>query len=123
VLQDRDFEGDLTDLTAQRASVIGGSSGAGIATAKALCESGLEVVVTARDEAKLEAARQTLGLQGRAERGDAISEEEVRAFFQRSGSFDHLAASTSPERPIPRHPTRRDVTARPREPPQATGTA
>jgi len=123
VLQDRDSEGDMTDLTAQRAIVIGGSSGVGLATAKALCESGLECVVTGRDEAKLEAARQTLGPQGRAEQVDATSEEEVRVFFERAGSFDHLAASPSPERPIPRHRTRRDVTARPREPPQATGTA
>ena len=51
----------MTDLTAQRAIVIGGSSGVGLATAKALCESSLECVVTGRDEAKLEAARQTQG--------------------------------------------------------------
>lgn len=80
---------------AQRAIVMGGSSGVGLATATALCESGLEVVVTGRDEAKLEAARQTLGPQGRAERVDATSEEEVRAFFERAGSFDHLVLSVS----------------------------
>jgi NAD(P)-dependent dehydrogenase (short-subunit alcohol dehydrogenase family) len=80
---------------AQRAIVMGGSSGVGLATAKALCENGLEVVVTGRDEAKLEAARQTLGPQGRAERVDAISEEEVRAFFERTGPFDHLVLSVS----------------------------
>lgn len=45
------------DLTGRRAIVTEGSSGAGLAAAKALCERGLEVVVTGRDEAKLEAAR------------------------------------------------------------------
>lgn len=85
----------MTDLTGQRAIVIGGSSGVGLATAKALCESGLEVVITGRDEAKLEAARQTLGPQERAERVDATSEEEVRAFFERTGPFDHLVLSVS----------------------------
>jgi NAD(P)-dependent dehydrogenase (short-subunit alcohol dehydrogenase family) len=58
-----------------------------MAAAKALSESGLEVVVTGRDEAKLEVARQTLGSQGRAERIGATSEEEVRAFFERTGLF------------------------------------
>jgi NAD(P)-dependent dehydrogenase (short-subunit alcohol dehydrogenase family) len=66
-----------------------------MAAAKALCQSGLEVVITGRDEAKLEAARQTLGRQGRAERVDATSEEQARAFFERAGSFDHLVLSVS----------------------------
>jgi NAD(P)-dependent dehydrogenase (short-subunit alcohol dehydrogenase family) len=70
---------------AQRAIVIGGNSGIGMAAAKALCESGLEVVVTGRDETKLEAARQTLRPQGKAERVDATLDDAVRAFFERAG--------------------------------------
>jgi NAD(P)-dependent dehydrogenase (short-subunit alcohol dehydrogenase family) len=53
--------------------VTGGTSGIGLAAALAYAAEGAHVIVTGRDEAGLEAARQALGPNGRAWRNDAAS--------------------------------------------------
>jgi 3-dehydrosphinganine reductase len=59
----------------KKALVTGGSSGIGLATAKALAERGAEVVLVARDEARLETAREA----GAARRPDPASEVITRS--------------------------------------------
>jgi NAD(P)-dependent dehydrogenase (short-subunit alcohol dehydrogenase family) len=53
--------------------VTGGSSGIGLAAAKAFTEEGAKVIITGRDEATLEQARATLGARAVAVRNDAAS--------------------------------------------------
>jgi NAD(P)-dependent dehydrogenase (short-subunit alcohol dehydrogenase family) len=53
--------------------VTGGSSGIGLAAAKAFADEGARVVITGRDAAALDAARDTLGAQAVAIRNDAGS--------------------------------------------------
>ncbi|MFM9449039.1 SDR family oxidoreductase [Streptomyces acidiscabies] len=76
-----------------RVVIMGGTSGIGLATAKALAADGAEVTVTGRDAARLEAAR---GIPATAVRLDATDETEVAEFFARTGPIDHLVLAFSP---------------------------
>jgi NAD(P)-dependent dehydrogenase (short-subunit alcohol dehydrogenase family) len=76
-----------------RAVVMGGTSGIGLAIAERLAGDGAEVVVTGRDEGRLAAAKAG-GLA--VEQVDGTATEEVTAFFERAGAFDHLVLAFSP---------------------------
>jgi NAD(P)-dependent dehydrogenase (short-subunit alcohol dehydrogenase family) len=76
-----------------RVVIMGGTSGIGLATAKALAADGAEVTVTGRDPARLEAAR---ALPATAVRLDATDETQVAEFFARTGPIDHLVLAFSP---------------------------
>ncbi|MBP5937521.1 SDR family oxidoreductase [Streptomyces acidiscabies] len=76
-----------------RVVIMGGTSGIGLATAKALAADGAEVTVTGRDPARLDAARD---IPATAVRLDATDETEVAEFFTRTGPIDHLVLAFSP---------------------------
>jgi NAD(P)-dependent dehydrogenase (short-subunit alcohol dehydrogenase family) len=73
-----------------RVVVLGGTSGIGLATAKAAAAAGAWVAVASRNSASVESALAELpaGSAGRAV--DASSTEELEAFFQFIGDFDHF---------------------------------
>jgi NAD(P)-dependent dehydrogenase (short-subunit alcohol dehydrogenase family) len=77
-------------LKDQHVVVVGGSSGIGLATARAADELGADVVITGRDEAKLRAAADQLGDGATTTRVDAAEREQVDAFFRGLGALDHL---------------------------------
>lgn len=79
---------------AQKAVVLGGSSGMGLATAQKLCELGHEVVIGGRSQAKLESAKQLTGAVA-AHRVDITQEAETVRFFETVGSFDHLVITAA----------------------------
>ncbi|MEC0226716.1 SDR family oxidoreductase [Paenibacillus alba] len=78
-------------LKNQRIVIIGGSSGIGLATAQQAIEQGATVVLAGRSKEKLLHAQQHLG-------SDAVEiypldnrdEQQLQAFFEHVGSFDHL---------------------------------
>ena len=74
-----------------RIVILGGTSGIGLATAKAAAAAGASVVVASRNPASVKAALAELpaGSAGRAV--DASSSEELAAFFDFTGDFDHFA--------------------------------
>lgn len=76
-----------------RVVIMGGTAGIGLAAGKALREDGHEVTVTGRDPERL-AAAEAAGLS--AERLDGTAEEDVAAFFDRFGEFEHLVLAFSP---------------------------
>jgi NAD(P)-dependent dehydrogenase (short-subunit alcohol dehydrogenase family) len=76
-----------------RVVVMGGTSGIGLATAERLAADGAEVVVTGRDPEKLAAVKDRVAA---AEQVDGAGEEELAAFFERTGEFDHLVLAFSP---------------------------
>lgn len=78
------------NLQGQKIVVIGGSSGIGLATARAAEELGAEVVVTGRSPNKLKVAAETLGPKGTATRADASEREQLDELFSRVGQIDHL---------------------------------
>jgi NAD(P)-dependent dehydrogenase (short-subunit alcohol dehydrogenase family) len=75
-----------------RAVIMGGTSGIGLSIAETLTHDGLEVIVTGRDPEKLAAAKDRVAV---TQRLDGTVEEDVAAFFDRVGAFDHLVLSFS----------------------------
>ncbi|MET3545616.1 NAD(P)-dependent dehydrogenase (short-subunit alcohol dehydrogenase family) [Paenibacillus favisporus] len=82
-------------LKGQRAIIMGGTSGMGLASARLLVEMGADVVVTGRDQAKLETALQHLGQGAKGEQLNAASYDDLKSFYERQGSFDHLVIAVS----------------------------
>ena len=75
--------------------IIGGSSGIGLATAKAAAAEGAQVVIASRSEEKL---RKAAGeIQGKVEPipVNTLEEASLKALFDRVGEFDHLATPGS----------------------------
>ncbi len=83
------------DLNNQRIVIIGGSSGIGLATAKAAVASGARVVIAGRNLEKLAKAREAIGGQVEALPLDAGNEAAVKDFFEKVGEFDHLTTPGS----------------------------
>ncbi|MGA7489638.1 MAG: SDR family oxidoreductase [Xanthobacteraceae bacterium] len=76
-------------LSGKRVVVLGGTSGIGLATAKAAEREGAAVVVAASRKQRLDSALASLrGAEGQV--ADASDEAQVRALFERIGAFDHL---------------------------------
>jgi NAD(P)-dependent dehydrogenase (short-subunit alcohol dehydrogenase family) len=69
---------------------MGGTSGIGLATAKAVRALGAEIVVTGRDDSKLRAATDELGAGATASRVDATAPNQLEAFFSGLARLDHL---------------------------------
>ena len=70
--------------------VLGGSSGIGLATARAAQAEGAEVVITGRDAARLAKAKAVLGGQIRTGQFDAAHETPMREFMESLPAIDHI---------------------------------
>src|SRR5260370_34639418 len=77
-------------LISKTVVVLGGSSGIGLATAKAAAAEGAHVVITGRSLEKLKAAQSQLPPDVRAESLDAADEAGTQALFEQIGHLDHL---------------------------------
>jgi len=77
-------------LANQRVVIIGGSSGMGLATARAAAAAGADVTIASSNKGRLDAA--LAGLPGTcdAEVVDTRDEASVAGLFDRTGSLDHL---------------------------------
>jgi NAD(P)-dependent dehydrogenase (short-subunit alcohol dehydrogenase family) len=82
-------------LQNQRVVVMGGTSGIGLATAKAARALGAEVIVTGRDEQKLGSAVAELGGGAGGSRVDATERDQLERFFGEIGRLDHLVLALS----------------------------
>ena len=74
----------------KRVVIIGGSSGLGLATAKAAAAAGAEVIIASRSAERLEKAKGEIGGRVQAYVLDVTVEADVKAFFEKIGPFDHL---------------------------------
>ncbi len=77
-------------LNGKRIVVLGGSSGIGLATAQGAAREGAAVVISSRQQARLEAALATLPAGAEGHALDLTNEAAVQDLFARLGSFDHL---------------------------------
>jgi NAD(P)-dependent dehydrogenase (short-subunit alcohol dehydrogenase family) len=77
-------------LKEKRIVVVGGTSGIGLATAKAFLDESAHVIIASRSASKLSEAKRTLGENVEAFELDFRSEEQVAGFFKKVGNFDHL---------------------------------
>ena len=77
-------------LNGKRIVVLGGSSGIGLATARAALREEASVVIASSQQSRVDQALNTLpGAEGHAV--DLTDAAAVQAFFARIGAFDHLA--------------------------------
>ena len=79
-----------TSLKNKNVVILGGSSGIGLATAKAALDDGAEVTITGRTATRLETAATELGPTARTTQLDATDEAGTRAFIEGLPSLDHL---------------------------------
>lgn len=79
-------------LKGKRVVVVGGTSGIGLATAKAFLDESAQVIIASRSAAKLSEAKQALGDVETYEL-DFRTEEKVADFFKQVGDFDHLVVT------------------------------
>lgn len=77
-------------LEGTRVVVLGGTSGIGLATAKAATQKGATVVVASRDGDRVAAAVRAIGPNAKGEVANLGTDAEARALFDRIGPFDHL---------------------------------
>jgi len=79
----------------QRAVILGGTSGIGLATAQSLAASGAEVLIAGRDRARLDAALKVIGPGATGEAVDAGDQQSIAALYRRFGTFQHLVITLS----------------------------
>jgi NAD(P)-dependent dehydrogenase (short-subunit alcohol dehydrogenase family) len=77
-------------LNGKRVVVVGGTSGIGLATAKAFLNEAAEVIIASRSASKIAEAKLVLGGKAEGYELDFRSDEKVTAFFNKVGNFDHL---------------------------------
>ena len=86
--------------TNTRVVVLGGTSGIGLATAKAAAAAGASVVVASRNATKVRSAVAQLPTGSEGYPVDASSSEELAALFEQVGEFDHLAYTAGESLPL-----------------------
>ena len=74
----------------QRVIILGGSSGLGLATAKAAAAEGAEVVIVSGNRARIDQALKGLPANSNGFAVDLSKEANIRDFFSGIGPFDHL---------------------------------
>ncbi|MGY5484452.1 SDR family oxidoreductase [Paenibacillus sp. ALE2] len=79
----------------QKIVIIGGSSGIGLETAKQIISLGGEVIIASRSEDKLHKAKEMLGPRATIYVLDTTDEQQVKSFFEKVGSYDHLVVSAA----------------------------
>ncbi|GAA1938274.1 SDR family oxidoreductase [Kitasatospora viridis] len=85
----------MSTFSGQRVVVLGGSSGIGEATAAAFAKDGAEVVITGRDQQRLDAAVARIGGNTKGHAVDAVDQAAVAALFAELGTVDHLVLGVS----------------------------
>jgi NAD(P)-dependent dehydrogenase (short-subunit alcohol dehydrogenase family) len=76
--------------TKTRVVVLGGTSGIGLATARAAAAAGADVVVASRNPTSVKSALTELPAGSEGYTVDASSSEQLAAFFENVGEFDHF---------------------------------
>lgn len=82
-------------LQNQKVVIIGGSSGIGLATARAAIDEGASVVIASRSKEKLEKANQQLGQQAQIYEVDMANKISLQKLFKEVGNLDHLFISAA----------------------------
>jgi NAD(P)-dependent dehydrogenase (short-subunit alcohol dehydrogenase family) len=85
----------MKSLIDQRVLVLGGSSGIGLATAKAAAEAGAKVTIASRSQAKLDEGLKSLGATARAVVLDTGDEAAIDRFFAEEAPWDHIVISAA----------------------------
>jgi NAD(P)-dependent dehydrogenase (short-subunit alcohol dehydrogenase family) len=84
------MENKISALSGKKVVILGGSSGLGLATAKAAAAEGAKVIIVSGNQQRIEAALQALPKGSEGYAADLSKEDNIRTFFGKMGSFDHL---------------------------------
>lgn len=82
-------------LTDKRVVIIGGSSGMGLASARAAAAAGAYVLIAGRSKEKLHRAMDEIEGEVEGHTLDVTREDEVRDFFAGIGALDHLVTAAA----------------------------
>jgi NAD(P)-dependent dehydrogenase (short-subunit alcohol dehydrogenase family) len=82
-------------LKDKKVVIIGGSSGIGLASAKAAAEAGAYVLIAGRSQEKLHTALAEIEGEAEGRPLDVTREAEVEEFFARIGAVDHLVTTAA----------------------------
>ena len=74
----------------KRVIILGGSSGLGLATAKAAVAEGAHVIIVSGSQQRIDNALKELPAGSTGFAVDLAHEENIKNFFAATGSFDHL---------------------------------
>lgn len=77
-------------LTGKSVIILGGSSGLGLATAKAVAAEGATVVIVSSNQRRLDLALEGLPQGSKGYAVDLSNEQNIRDFFKETPPFDHL---------------------------------
>jgi NAD(P)-dependent dehydrogenase (short-subunit alcohol dehydrogenase family) len=77
-------------LTGKQMVILGGSSGLGLATAKAAANAGASVMIVSGNQKNIDNALKELPAGSKGSAIDLRKEENIKAFFEQHGEFDHL---------------------------------
>ena len=77
-------------LTGKRIIILGGSSGLGLATAKAAAAEGAKVIIVSGNQQRIDNALTAIGHNSEGHAVDLSKEENIKNFFEGTGNFDHL---------------------------------
>lgn len=77
-------------LSGKKIAIIGGTSGIGLAVARAAIEEGAQAFVGSSNAAKVDAAKADVGEGISGTAIDVTDEASVAAFFEQAGAIDHL---------------------------------
>ena len=77
-------------LTRKEVIILGGSSGLGLATAKAAANAGASVIIVSGNQQNIDNALKELPAGSKGYAIDLRKEENIKAFFAQNGEFDHL---------------------------------
>jgi NAD(P)-dependent dehydrogenase (short-subunit alcohol dehydrogenase family) len=78
------------ELEGKRIIVLGGSSGLGLATAKAAASEGASVIIVSSNQSRVDSALAELPEGSRGYAVDLSQEKNIKNFFDQAGRFDHL---------------------------------
>jgi NAD(P)-dependent dehydrogenase (short-subunit alcohol dehydrogenase family) len=79
-----------SSLEGKRVLLLGGSSGIGLATAKAAAEEGAKVIIVSGNQQRINGVLQELPEDSEGYAVDLSNEQNIKDFFEQTGNFDHL---------------------------------
>jgi NAD(P)-dependent dehydrogenase (short-subunit alcohol dehydrogenase family) len=85
----------MVTLEKRKTTVVGGTSGIGLETAKRLVQRGADVTIGGRNEERLSAAATSLGDGVKAIPVDATDADSLRRFFDDAGPIDDLVVTAT----------------------------
>lgn len=96
----------MNKLASTKVLAVGGSSGIGLAAAKAFAELGADVLIASRSADKLAQAAGKIGGTVRTAILDTTDDSAVETFFSHAGQFDHvvISAAQTPGGPVRKLP-------------------